>query len=52
MDPAKVEKNPALRTLTKLILNSFWGKLGEKTLRPKTELIYDYEKLMALVLDP
>ena len=48
----RVEKNPALRTLAKLILNSFWGKFGEKTIRPKTELIYDYAELMRLVVDP
>ncbi|XP_034243509.1 uncharacterized protein LOC117646575 [Thrips palmi] len=52
IDPTKVAKNPALRTLSKLILNSFWGKFGEKTLRAKTELIYDYADLMKLVTDP
>jgi len=52
LDPSKMEKNPALRTLSKLILNSFWGKFGEKTLRPKTELVYDYAHLMALACDP
>jgi len=52
VDPTKVTKNPALRTLSKLILNSFWGKFGEKTLRPKTQLIYDYADLMKLVADP
>ncbi|KAK3926595.1 putative DNA polymerase [Frankliniella fusca] len=52
LDPTKMEKNPALRALSKLMLNSFWGKFGEKTLRPKTELIYDYAKLIALVTDP
>jgi len=38
--------------LSKLILNSFWGKFGEKTLRPKTELVYDYGELMKIVTDP
>ncbi|KAK3929177.1 putative DNA polymerase [Frankliniella fusca] len=52
LDPTKMEKNPALRALSKLMLNSFRGKFGEKTLRPKTELIYDYAKLIALVTDP
>ncbi|XP_034250240.1 uncharacterized protein LOC117650752 [Thrips palmi] len=52
VDASKVEKNPALRTLSKLILNSFWGKFGEKTLRTKTVLIYNYEELMGLVSDP
>ena len=29
LDPAKVEKNPGLRSLAKLMLNSFWGKFGQ-----------------------
>ncbi|XP_052129261.1 uncharacterized protein LOC127750809 [Frankliniella occidentalis] len=52
LDPTKMEKNPALRTLAKLMCNSFWGKFGEKTLRSKTEFIYDYSKLITIVTDP
>ena len=52
IDPEKMERNPALRTLAKLILNSFWGKFGEKTLRSKTEIVYDYSELMQIVIDP
>ena len=52
LDPTKMVKNPALRTLAKLILNSFWGKLGQKTLHSKTQLIYDYGQLMNFVTDP
>ena len=51
IDLSRMEKNPALRTLAKLILNSFWGKMGEKTLRSKTELIYDYGQLKNIVAD-
>ncbi|XP_034236318.1 uncharacterized protein LOC117642344 [Thrips palmi] len=52
IDSEKMAKNPALRTLSKLILNSFWGKFGEKTLRSKTEFVYDYGELIKLVTDP
>jgi hypothetical protein len=52
LDPTKMIKNSALRTLAKLILNSFWGKMGEKTLRSKTEFIYDYGKLINFISDP
>ena len=52
IDPSKVKKNPALRTLAKLICNSFWGKLGEKSLHSKTLLIYNYGDLMDIVADP
>jgi hypothetical protein len=26
LDPNKIERNPGLRVLAKLMLNSFWGK--------------------------
>ena len=29
LDPNQIEKNPGLRSLTKLMLNSFWGKFGQ-----------------------
>ena len=38
LDGEKIEKNPGLRALAKLCLNSFWGKFGQrlnlKTIRP------------------
>ncbi|KAK3917816.1 putative DNA polymerase [Frankliniella fusca] len=52
LDPTKMKRNPTFRTLSKLMLNSFGGKFGEKTLRPKTEFIYDYDKLINIVTDP
>lgn len=30
LDPTKIEKNPGLRSLAKLCLNSFWGKFGQR----------------------
>ena len=30
LDPAKIEKNPGLRPLAKMILNSMWGKFDQK----------------------
>lgn len=30
MDLAKIEKNPGRRSLAKLMLNSFWGKFGQR----------------------
>ena len=29
LDSNKIEKNPGLRSLAKLMLNSFWGKFGQ-----------------------
>lgn len=31
LDPKKIEKNPGLRSLSKLCLNSFWGKFGQRS---------------------
>ncbi|KAK3924805.1 putative DNA polymerase [Frankliniella fusca] len=47
----KFERNPGKRFLAKLILNSFWGKLGEKTLRSKTEFVRNYAELTRLTED-
>ena len=30
LDRSKIEKNPGLRSLAKLMLNSFWGKFGQR----------------------
>ena len=30
LDPANIKKNPGLRTLAKMMLNSMWGKFGQK----------------------
>lgn len=31
LEPSQIEKNPGLRTLAKLMLNSMWGKFGQRT---------------------
>ena len=31
LGPEKIEKNPGLRTLAKMMLNSMWGKFGQRT---------------------
>ena len=39
LDPEKIEKNAGKRTTAKLMLNSFWGKFGERQNKPKTVAI-------------
>lgn len=39
--PAKIEKNSGLRSLAKLMLNSFWGKFGQRENQTKASLIRD-----------
>ena len=39
LDPEKIEKNPGKRSTAKLMMNSFWGKFGERQNKPKTVCI-------------
>ncbi|CAB3995104.1 DNA polymerase [Paramuricea clavata] len=41
LDPQKIEYNPGLRALAKLMLNSFWGKFAQQPNMVKTEQIKD-----------
>ena len=47
-----VEKNPGRKQVAKLMLNSFWGKFGEKPNKPKTVQIKDPHELYKLLYDP
>jgi hypothetical protein len=37
-----IEHNPALRSIAKICLNSFWGKLGERNNKPKTHFFSNW----------
>ena len=39
LDPENIEKNPGKRATAKLMMNSFWGKFGERQNKPKTVTI-------------
>ena len=39
LDPEKIAKNPGKRATAKQLLNSFWGKFGERQNKPKTVTI-------------
>lgn len=41
-----------LRSVTKLCLNSFWGKFGQRTNLPKTEVVKSYQRLSILLTSP
>ncbi|KAF2894175.1 hypothetical protein ILUMI_11998 [Ignelater luminosus] len=51
LDRDNIEKNPGRRTLAKLMLNSFWGKFGQRENQPKTEVIEDESKFFELLCD-
>lgn len=41
LDSSKVEHNAGLRSLAKLLLNSFWGKFGQRQNQTKTMFLHD-----------
>lgn len=49
LDPAAIDKNNGLRLISKLMLNSLWGKLVQRPNQPKTSIISDYQSLSNLL---
>ena len=47
-----VEKNPGLRAIAKIMLNSLWGKLAQRETVTKTEYISEPSKYFDLVTNP
>ena len=47
----KIEKNPGLRELAKLMLNSFWGYLGMDPSMPQNEFLTAPDRLYSLLSD-
>jgi hypothetical protein len=52
LDPKKIEKNSGLRSLAKLMLNSFWGKFGQRENQTKASLIRDPRQFFSLMTNP
>lgn len=54
LDPEKIEVNPGLRSLAKLLLNSFWGKFGQNMNLTQTHFVHDSQahKLFGYMTDP
>ena len=51
LDPDKIDKNPGRRSLAKMMLNSFWGKYGQKGNKSQVEPISSPERLYKLLND-
>ncbi|XP_078684907.1 uncharacterized protein LOC144918222 [Branchiostoma floridae x Branchiostoma belcheri] len=49
LDRANIAVNPGMRALSKLMLNSFWGKFGQRNNFPKTEFITSPAKFFELL---
>ncbi|XP_033226042.1 uncharacterized protein LOC117178722 [Belonocnema kinseyi] len=52
LDPEQISKNPGLRSVAKLCLNSFWGKFGQRENLPQTEVLEERKRLMELFTSP
>ena len=52
INPCDIEKNPGLRTIAKLLLNSLWGKLSQRRNRPKTIVARTMAELTQVISDP
>ena len=51
LDEKDIEKNGGLRTLAKLMLNSFWGKFGQRENMTQSKYITDVKEYMNLLID-
>ncbi|KAJ8934252.1 hypothetical protein NQ318_008695 [Aromia moschata] len=52
LEYAEICENPGLRSLAKLILNSFWGKLGQRENQPKTSIVRTPEEFFGILTNP
>ena len=54
LDTSKTQHNAGLRSLAKLLLNSFWGKFGQRMILTKNQFLHDSEAhiLFEMMCDP
>ncbi|KAJ8962079.1 hypothetical protein NQ318_018029 [Aromia moschata] len=52
LEYVEICENPGLRSLAKLILNSFWGKLGQRENQPKTSIVRTPEEFFGMLTNP
>lgn len=52
LDKDKIYKNPGLRSLAKLCLNSFWGRFALRENQTKTLITRDPKELFSLLVNP
>ena len=51
LDESKMVKNPGMRGLSKLSMNNFWGKLGQRDNKLVTSFLTDPSKFFDLIND-
>ena len=52
LDLNNIRKNEGIRSLAKLMLNSLWGKFGERENRPQTTVFYTHDEIIKHVCHP
>ncbi|XP_049823364.1 uncharacterized protein LOC126265567 [Aethina tumida] len=52
LTPKRIENNPYLRSLAKLMPNSFWGKCGQRENQPQTTIINDPQECFDFLAHP
>ncbi|XP_070158004.1 uncharacterized protein [Polyergus mexicanus] len=50
LDKRNVTRNPGLRSVAKLCLNSFWGKFGQRSNLPNTEVVRTPQRFATLMM--
>lgn len=50
--PSEIKVNPAKRQISKLFLNSLWGKFGQRSNLPRTSIITNPDELFKLAFVP
>lgn len=52
LDKNNIEDNPALRSMAKLMLNSFWGRFGMRSNLAKCKVVETARDLQSLIMSP
>lgn len=52
LEKSNIVKNPGLRSLSKLMLNSLWGKLGQRDDKMQKSIVNNQQELLHLVTNP
>lgn len=52
LEESKIVFNPSLRSMAKIMLNSFWGRFGMRPDLVRTQLISDGQVLVDKIMDP
>ena len=51
LEKDKIKKNPGLRQIAKLMLNSFWGKLAQRPNQVQTKVVTESAELFKIIYD-